>query len=119
MKASEMRKCDLCASPCAGKTRDGSTALTFHRIVIELQVLDPGAITRHAGLAMMLGGSEQLAVAMGPNEDLAHPTSRRELVICDPCFEEGRLAQLLEPDTGKDLGVPETEAFLKRAARIR
>lgn len=118
MKAADMRACDMCHQPVAGKTRGGNT-LDFHRIVIERHFLKPGPIQRHAGLAMMLG-SEMLAGVMGTNEDWTVPTVRRELLICQPCAMDRRsLYELTEDDKGRDLGTPEMDEAIKRAEASR
>lgn len=105
IKGEALRPCDICKSPVAGNTRGGRT-IDFHVVVIERHLLDPGAMSRHAGLAMMLG-SDALAGVMGPNEDFTKLFDKREVFVCGACWTERHLYDLSEEGRGRDLPIPE------------
>jgi len=112
MRVSVLRPCDLCRSPVAGNSR-GGPALDFRRIVIERQLLDMGAIREHAGLSMLLGGSERLALAMGSDREATGLLSSWELFVCSACWTdlaETALCRALAEGKGREIPVPEVRS---------
>ena len=87
MRFSEIRPCDLCGKPVAGNTRDGYR-IDFRRVVVETHILDLRSLQARAGLAMILGGSEPLAHAIGGDTRASVVASGRELLVCSPCWED-------------------------------
>lgn len=81
-----LRCCDLCGSPVAGNTRDGKT-IDFRRVLVERHFLDHATLREHAGLTLMLGSSD---VALGSRAVATKPLGVTELMICNPCWYEGR-----------------------------
>lgn len=111
MKFDDIRACDLCKKPVAGKTRTGNS-LDFYRLVVEKNLLNLGAINERIGLTMMMGGSEQLAGALASHDKVAIPFDRRELLICFGCMTERRLSALFEDGentVGKELPITAEE----------
>jgi len=83
MKERELRQhatCSLC------RQLIGHTGLPlFWTVRIERFGIDLKAIRRQTGLAMMLGSAE-LAMAMGPDEDLTQPMMNPvTLTVCETC----------------------------------
>jgi hypothetical protein len=100
----DLRPCDLCGSPVAGKTRDGMNAIDLRRVFVERHLVNARAVRGHVGLSLMLG-SEKLAHVMGSQEPATNLMSVVELVICNPCWYDR--IETLEPMVARarDLGV--------------
>lgn len=102
IKGSQLRQCIR----GHGLAKNGNPM--FFRVTVERCILDPGAITKRAGMEAMFGGGKAgavLAGVMGPDEDLAKvidgPTT---LFICGHCgmgIERGSISamEILMPDT--------------------
>lgn len=84
MKEQELRDSATCGL-CRKKLGEASFP-TFYRVTLERFMLDPGAISRQTGLAMMLGGSGRLAQVMGCDEEMAQPIMEKEsFTVCEDC----------------------------------
>jgi len=86
MKAKELiesAKCVVC------NKKIGETGLPlFWRITTERHGIDMKAVKRYDGLAAFLGGSVQLADAMGTNEDLTQVLDEtKTFTVCEPCSQ--------------------------------
>ena len=84
MKEKELRAyatCGLC------QKKIGQTSFpSFYRVTLERFMLDPGAIQRQTGLAMMLGGNGALASVMGCDEEMTHDLMDKEsFTVCEDC----------------------------------
>jgi hypothetical protein len=108
MKLDNLRPCDLCRQPVAGRTRDGQR-LDFYRFEVEHHVLDLSTVREHLGLSLMLG-SESLARAFASQERGSVAVSRRELLVCGPCVVE--VWPQLSTQIGRELPTPEADALL-------
>jgi hypothetical protein len=84
MREIELRKHAIC-SRC--KNKIGHTGLPlFWTLTIDRHGLDHGALTRNAGLTMMLGGHVALAQALGPDEEMTQKMmDTREITLCETC----------------------------------
>lgn len=91
LKRQQFTPCQRCGS---GVMHSG--APTLYRVRVEQFVVNPSAIARAAGLEMMLGANVGLAIAMGPNEDLAKRVAERTGLVCLDCAMVMRLAELIE-----------------------
>lgn len=91
-------------TPClrCGKGVMHAGAPVFYRVRIEQFVIDPAAVNRTAGLEMMLGGNVAIAMAMGPDEDLAKRLSETTGLLCLDCAMDVPFAVLVE--AGRDDG---------------
>ncbi len=88
----KLGSCRICQKPIG-------TDLTFYRVRVERAGLDVSAMERRIGLRMMLGGSDTLAQAMGPNEDLAKVfDGPHECVVHEHCAHRLSLLQLIPED---------------------
>jgi len=77
-KLREVSECNICHNQI------GSTGIPlFWRIRCERYGLKAEAIKRQQGLGMMI--SPELAMIMGPNEDMADKISSREITVCENC----------------------------------
>lgn len=86
--------CALCSEKI-GKSR----LPLFWRVTVQRFGIKLDAIRRREGLAMMLGGSQQLAYAMGPDEDMAVEVMEPiKITVCETCAVERPflLAAMLE-----------------------
>lgn len=102
LTSSEMRACDVCRQPVAGKTRDGNT-IDFHVLTIDRHFLNLHEIQQHAGLAMMLGGNEGLAQVMGGGGPWTLVLDQREVYVCSPCWlEKFAVLSLADEPLGKE-----------------
>lgn len=90
LKRRDIAPCLRCGK---GVMHDG--AVVFYRVRIETFGADLGAIRRAAGLEMILGGRVGLAIAMGPDEDLAKRLSDRTGLLCLDCAMAMPLAALI------------------------
>ena len=82
MKEAELRKYATC-SLCHCKILQAGIPL-FWRVTIERFGIDLRAMQRQIGLGMML--NPQLAMVMGPDEDLAGPMMDKVvLTVCEEC----------------------------------
>jgi hypothetical protein len=83
MKERELREhttCTIC------KKKIGHTGLPlFWTARIQRHGLKRDALMRQQGLAMMLGGSGALAMAMGPDEEMTETLEDVELTLCEDC----------------------------------
>lgn len=84
MKERELRqaaKCEMCGNMIG---RLGNPI--FYRVTVQMYAIDVAACQRQQGLAMQLGGNGAVAMAMGPNEDLAQPFgAARTFTACATC----------------------------------
>lgn len=96
MKEAELRQHSNC-SLCQQKIGASGMPL-FWRVTIEHFGLDLRAVERLQGLTMMLGGNAQLAMLLGPDEDLAKWVSKPVvLTVCWTCAGRSMdLTSLLE-----------------------
>ena len=112
MRFSEIRPCDLCGKPVAGNTRDGKR-IDFRRVVVEAHILDLRSLQERAGLALMMGGSELLAAAIGGDARASVVASARELLVCSPCWldlAETALNTAHHEGKGRALQIPDATA---------
>ncbi len=82
MKERELREvanCAICGKPF------GKTGASFYRVRVRRYVIDAGAISRQAGLTAVLGGSAAIAMAMGPDEEMATKIIDVERTVCEGC----------------------------------
>lgn len=87
MKEAELRKfatCGLCSK------KIGATGHPlFYLLTIEHYALDLSAISQQQGLAMLLGGNGALALAMGPDCDVARPLMPpKKIMVCGLCSQQ-------------------------------
>lgn len=99
MKEAELRaiaKCALCGKPF------GHTGMPlFWRVRVQRFGVDAQAVQRATGLAMLLG-SPALAMAMGPDEDIATPICEpTELTVCEACALDKRLPVAMLAESGQ------------------
>lgn len=87
MKSSELTKCRVCESPLG--------SISFRRVTIEHCIVNTGAVRREAGLAMMMG-SDVLAWAIGPDEDVAVVVGTVTGIVCDRCYCRASLGEIAE-----------------------
>ena len=91
--------------PCCicGKPQIGSD-LTFYKLTISRAMFDTQAISRRVGLQMMLGNSDALARAMGPNEDIAKLfDGPHEVFVHEQCAHQiHSVLQLMPKDSPSD-----------------
>ena len=100
MKADEIRANAICR--VCGKKFGESGLPLFWRVTVQRFVVDMGAVRRQSGLEMMLG-SVALAVAMGPNDDLAKPMMDAVTVtVCESCANECELCLPSLAETEED-----------------
>lgn len=94
MKETELRECAECAN-CHKKI--GETGLPlFWRVTIERFGVDLNAMRRQDGLTAMLNGHAGLAMVMGRNEDLAVPLMDPvKATVCESCAISPILLPLL------------------------
>lgn len=90
MKRQEFAPCLHCGK---GMMHAGSPI--FYRVRIEQFAIDLNAVRRAAGLEMMLG-SQHLAAALGPDENLAKRLFDRSGLLCLNCAMEAYFASLIE-----------------------
>lgn len=84
MKELELRKYATC-SLCHKKIVNNGIPL-FWKVTVERFSLNTGAIFRQDGLAAVLGGRSDIAMAMGPDEELASPFMEPvTLAVCESC----------------------------------
>ena len=84
MKEKELRSHAVC-SKCKNKIGHTGVPL-FWTIKIDRHGLNVGALRRNAGLVEMMGGSTELARAMGPDEEMTLPVMEtKELTLCEEC----------------------------------
>lgn len=84
LKELELRKYATC-SLCNKKIVNNGIPL-FWKVTIERFSLNTGAIYRQDGLAATLGGRSDIAMAMGPDEELASPFMESvTLSVCESC----------------------------------
>ena len=85
MKEQELREVCICQL-CKRKLGEVNHPI-FYRFEIRQFVLNGAAIQRQQGLGMMMNGNGEIAMAMGPNENMAEeagdPTN---LTICMDCM---------------------------------
>ena len=101
MKEEELRKYAVCGL-CRKKIGEASFP-TFYRVTLERFMLDPSAIYRQTGFAMMLGGNALLAQVMGRDEEMAVPIMDKEsFTVCEDCsisknYCVGAMAEVATP----------------------
>lgn len=97
MKEEELRALAECAN-CGRK--HGEVAMPiFAKVTVERHMIDMKAVNSQQGLAMMLGGSGRLAMAMGPDRDMTIPVGEAvTFMVCGECAagEELVLLALVE-----------------------
>ena len=77
-KLREVSECDICHNQI------GSAGIPlFWRVRLERHGLKADAIKRQQGLGMMIG--PELAMVMGPNEDMTEKISSKEITVCENC----------------------------------
>ena len=84
MKERELREhaeCDFCGEKIGACRVPG-----FFTVEVVMYGLEPEALQRNAGLAMMIGAP--LAMHMGPDEDLATERLRTKKTMCFKCHGE-------------------------------
>lgn len=96
MKERELREaaeCKIC-----GRKFGASGVPMFWRVTIERHCLKQGALSRQAGLEMMMGGNVALAQVMGANEDMTGlMTEPVTFTVCETCGSEPHsVAELAE-----------------------
>jgi hypothetical protein len=98
MKEKELRACATCGL-CKKKVLASGMPF-FYRVRIERHGVKMDAVTRQAGLEMMLGGSVALAQTMGADEDMTMPLMPPiEFTVCEACSSDMKpccVAQLAE-----------------------
>lgn len=84
MKETELRAhstCSICKRPVM------HTCLPlFWTLRVVRYGIDIAAVNRQTALATLLGGSAQLAMAIGPDEDMALPILTATVVLCEQCM---------------------------------
>lgn len=106
MKERELRDhatCDVCGNKIGASKLPVFSVVTLRRFRVRLD-----AIRRQDGLTAMLGGHAGLAMAMGPDEDLAEEyADPLELTICATCQLERELtiAEMIGIGLDKENGV--------------
>lgn len=83
MKEIQLREhlvCSVCGKPV------GSGLPVFWTVKLEQHGIDVNAVRRQTGLTMLLGGSAEIAYAMGPDEEMTKViTDEVELTVCHGC----------------------------------
>lgn len=83
MKEKELREhttCSNCRKPI------GHTGLPlFWKLTVERHGVDMGAVRRQDGLAAVLGGSVELAQAMGTDPEMTVLLETVEITLCEAC----------------------------------
>lgn len=103
MKERELREhavCDVCGEKIGASKLPMFAVVTLRRYHVKLE-----RIQRQDGLVAMLGGHAGLAMAMGPDEDLAEEyDDPMELTICATCHIERELtvAELIAIGVAKE-----------------
>lgn len=94
MKERELR--DVAVCNICGQRFGGTGAPLFYRVRVQRYALDLDACNRQNALGMMLNGP--LAMAMGPDEDLANKIWDFEITVCEQCStkESHLVAELVE-----------------------
>lgn len=90
MKQSYIRPCIGC-----GKGVMHDNCIAFYRVSIDRMVANLAAIQKQAGLEMMIGGNARIAMAMGPDDDIAKVFAQHVVLVCLECSMRP-LASLLE-----------------------
>lgn len=133
MKLRDLRPCDWCGKQLAGRMPDGRLSIQFYVVTLATAILNTQAINEHMGLAMMLGGSHQLAEVFTSHPDVAaivedQPGAggRAQALLCFDCYAGGgdrglNLAALAERLQERKKGPAETgtEAAKVKAGRRR
>ena len=96
MKKSVMKHRDLKPCMVCGKGVMHNRSIQFYRVKVDFMMVDLAAVQRAQGLEQMLGGNAMIANAMGPDEDLAVPTSTVEGLLCLDCGIRHCVASTLE-----------------------
>ena len=98
MKESEIREVAECKS--CGRPFGACGGILFFRVKIDQYMVNLGALKRQQGLAM-LTGSAQLAVVMGPDEDMAAEMASVTVTLCEECAlgKQHNVAELMEGDS--------------------
>lgn len=96
----KLGKCAVCRRPMLDKEKGGPT---FYRVKIERAAFCADAIESRVGLQMILGGSDALARAMGPDRDLAKIfDGPHDVVVHEGCATDIRHLLLLVPEAPAD-----------------
>lgn len=94
IKEEDLLKCGCCPL-CHDPLISPKHGITFYRVTIERAGLEIGALNRRMGLQAMLGGSDAIARAMGPDDDLAKIfDGPHQVIVHETCA--GMMSHLLE-----------------------
>ena len=91
MKQRDIQPCVMCQR---GVMHDNN--LAFYRLDLQYLIANVGAIQRQSGLEMLLGGHARIALALGPDEDMATPISQGVVLVCLECATTYPLAAIAE-----------------------
>lgn len=84
MKEMQLRRYATC-SLCDQKIGHSGLPI-FYRVSVEQYMVDLAAVQRQSGLTSLLGGSAELALAMGADEDIARRVGEPVwLSVCMTC----------------------------------
>jgi hypothetical protein len=84
VKEKELRECATC-SVCNRKFGESGLPM-FWRVRIERHGVKMDAVRRQSGLTALLGGSAELAMAMGADEEMTLPMMMPvTLTVCEDC----------------------------------
>lgn len=84
MKERELREHALCTLCGEGIGKGGIPV--FWTVKLQYHAVDVMAVSRQQGLTAMLGGSAELAIAMGPDEEMTKPLCEEvEITVCQTC----------------------------------
>lgn len=98
-RLADMATCDVCGEP-HGKDR----VITFLRVTVQQAIIDVDALSKTAGLTMMMGGSAALADVFLPHRgEVMLPEELREThTLCHGCAMETPVGRLFESERGSD-----------------
>lgn len=95
MKERELRELARCCV-CKKLLGECGPLNIFFKVTFQNFVADRAAIDRQHGLGLMLGGMSTLAMAMGPDEDLAKAIGEPQTkMVCHGCSMKDELSSVL------------------------
>jgi hypothetical protein len=95
LEANELRPCDSCRGPVAGRLKDGHNALDLYRVLLDRLILDLQGCNQLIGLEAFFQGSRGVANVFA-GRPVARPISTQELLICQTCWMNKPLAEIAE-----------------------
>lgn len=94
----ELRPCAHCGK---GLMHDG--AIVVYRARVEQLVLDRQALSRAAGMEMMMGGNAAIAAVFAPDNYYAHVMDEKTVVLCQQCALGSSVFAVLNSDPQQEV----------------